>query len=241
MLISHLALRRLIGYLGALLPFLLLACNYFIVHTNVLNDPRWVNPSCSGPFRDAGIFKSSISHYYYTAAGELFTGVLIAVSIFLFCYRGHPLRSGEFPLSDRLVSNIAAVAALGIVVFPVDNAKGCIPDNMRTYLAADFTGHLHFIMAALFFVALSVMSVLNFRRTGDVRSFGKNPEHRLYLFCGLGMLTALVLIFIYVKWMEGIYPALDSLHPVFILETLALVFFAVSWLRKGKFSFRSGR
>jgi hypothetical protein len=78
------------------------------------------------------------------------------------------------------------------------------------------------------------MSMVNFRRTDDRVSFGKGKNHKTFLVCGIAMLVCLVLIFIYSKWFDGDYAGLDRIHPVFCLEAIALIFFGVSWLIKGR-------
>jgi hypothetical protein len=71
LLISYLTLRKTIGWLGLLLPVVLFFGNYIISFVTEYEN------SCNP-------FKSSISHYYYTRMGEIFTGTLCAVSLFLF-------------------------------------------------------------------------------------------------------------------------------------------------------------
>lgn len=234
--ISYLSLRRAIGWLGILLPFMLVIGNFTINRLNLLNNGFFIDTACSGPYQAAGSFKSSISHYYYSSVGELFTGILTAVALFLFSYKGHPLRKGEKGFSDHLLSTLSGLFALGIVLFPT-SADACIQDNIRSFLSSRNTGYIHFTMASLFFISLSVMSIVNFRRTADRASFGKMKNHNTYLFCGIAMLGCLVLIFIYVNWVESTLPWLDKIKPVFWLEALALLFFGVSWLKKGNVDF----
>ncbi|MBN9352200.1 MAG: hypothetical protein J0H55_16090 [Chitinophagaceae bacterium] len=85
-LISYHALRRLIGILGILLPFLCWGVNAFVNYLNLLNNPGLVDISQSQVYEAGADLKSSVSHFYYTTAGPMFTGILITVSIFLFCY-----------------------------------------------------------------------------------------------------------------------------------------------------------
>ena len=93
------------------------------------------------------------------------------------------------------------------------------------------TGYIHFTMAAMFFVSLSYMSIINFRRTEDMVSFGKGKQDNTYRLCGIGMLICLVLIFVYNKWLENKFVWLDNLHPVFCLEATALIFFGISFVK----------
>lgn len=236
MVISYNTMRKAVGWLGMLLPFLLLFGNWIINHSGVLNNSWWVNtdPTCMKHYTAAGSFKSSISHYYYTTMGEMFTGVLCAVALFLFCYKGHPLRPGEKGLSDSFVTNAAGLFALGVVIFPTSSEEGCcITDNMRTFMSSTYTGYIHFAFAALFFLALAYMCLVNFRRTAQVGVKGRGHSYTLYLVCGWIMLACLLSIFIYAMWLAPAHDCSGKYHVVFILETIALVAFGISWLTKG--------
>lgn len=230
--ISFINLRKTIGWLGMLLPFILLLVNYFINRTNLLNNPLFVNTKHSLPYTPGTAWKASISHYYYTTAGEIFTGVLIAVALFLFVYKGYPKKPGEKGLSDNALTTIAGIAALGVVVFPTAASNG-IKDNLRTFISSDTAGIIHFVAATIFFVALSVLSMVNFRRTGDPATFGKEKEHRIYLICGIAMLSCILLLAIYSAWLYKIIN-LQKFRPIYVLEAIALIFFGISWLIKGK-------
>jgi len=234
--ISYLRLRKVIGWLAVSLPFLLLLVNFLINKSNVLNREFFVNTKCFTTYEANDHWKSSISHYYYSSVGELFTGVLIAVALFLFCYKGHKKRSGEKGLSDNTLTSITGVFALGVVAFPTSSNE-CITDNLRTFLSSVCIGYIHFTMAALFFIALAIMSMVNFRRTGDRVSFGLKKQHKLFLLCGFMMLFSITLIFVYSVWIDGHFKWLDSIHPVFCLEAIALVFFGITWLAKGQVDF----
>ena len=236
LVISYVTIRKAIGWLGMLLPFMLVLGNYAINNLHLLNNYLFIDKDCYEVYVPDNSFKSSISHYYYTTVGPLFTGVLIAVALFMFSYKGHVKRDGEFGLSDTALTNLAGLFALGVVVFPT-SADSCITDNIHIFISSQTVGNIHYAMAAAFFISLSFMSIVNFRRTEDRISFGKNPEHVLFLVCGIGMLSCLVLIFIYRIWLSKSFPELYKLHPVFLLEALALIFFGVSWLKKGKVDF----
>ncbi|WP_343748959.1 DUF998 domain-containing protein [Fluviicola sp.] len=235
-IISYLRLRKTIGWLGVSLPFTLLIVNFLINRFNVLNRAFFINPKCSMVYKSGNQWKSSISHYYYSTAGELFTGVLIAVALFMFCYKGHKKRRGEKGLSDNALTNLTGIFALGVVVFPTSSEE-CITDNLRVFLSSECTGYIHFTMASLFFICLAIMSMVNFRRTADQVSFGLKKQHKLFLLCGYMMLSSLALIFVYSVWIEGSFRWLDNCNPVFCLEAIALVFFGISWLGKGQVDF----
>jgi hypothetical protein len=231
LLISYLTIRKAIGWLGMLLPFILLILNYCTSTLGIVNNKFFVVTTCNPPFQQQHFFKSSISHYYYTSVGELFTGVL-----FMFCYKGHPLRTTERGLSDKTLTNLIGLFALGVVLFPTGGTV-CIKDSTRLFLASINTGYIHFTMATLFFASLAIMCIVNFRRTEDIVSFGKKKNHTTFLVCGIVMLVCLVLLFVYGVWIQGKYSSLDKLRPIFCLEAIALIFFGISWLVKGQIDF----
>jgi magnesium-transporting ATPase (P-type) len=233
MTITYMTMRKAIGWLGMLLPFILLFGNIIINQLDILNC-EWFIKMCEGYSYAAGeSFKPSISDYYYTTVGELFTGTLCAVALFLFSYKGHPLRPGDKGLSDDFMADIAAASALGVVIFPT-STDGCITDNIRSFLSSNNTGVIHFIFAALFFITLAMMSIINFRRSEDISRFGKGRHHGFYKLCGIVMLACIALIFIYAKFLQNKFAWLDSIHPIFVLEAIALLAFGFSWLDKGQ-------
>lgn len=231
-LISYLTLRRLIGYLGILLPFLCWGVNTLFNHIDLMNNPIFVDKDQSAVYRAGADLKSSISHFYYTTAGPLFIGIMTTVAIFLFCYKGYREKEEDrFPwLTDKLVTTFAACCALGIVVFPTDSA-GLITDNLYIFVTAELIGKLHLVMAAAFFFSMALMSIVNFRRQPGKRLLN-NAEGRLYLICGWGIVSCLLILLVKFlladdkEWLWG--------HFVYILEVCMLLFFGVSWLVKGK-------
>jgi len=99
-LISYMTLRQSIGWLGILLAPGLLTGNYLL---SLFTDfEAGCNP-----------FKSSISLYYYSGMGEIFSGTLFAVALFLFCYRG-------YEKIDSVLCNIAGAFAVGVALFPTN-------------------------------------------------------------------------------------------------------------------------
>jgi hypothetical protein len=235
-IITYRNLRKVVGWLGVLLPIALVFGNYLINHFNIFNNSFFIDKICSNIYKPDNSFKTSISDYYYSTVGDLLTGTLCAVAMFMFCYRGHKKREGEFGLSDNLLANIIGLLALGVAVFPT-HSETCIQDNIRTYLISSNIGYIHLALAALFFISLAAMSIINFRRTDDIKLFGKRENHQIYLFCGIAILICLVLIFIYMNWIEEHYEWLDKLHPTFWLEAAALISFGFAWLVKGKVDF----
>jgi hypothetical protein len=87
---SYIALRKAVGWIGILLPFVL----WFGVAVIFDEKPQ-----------------SSISNYYYTHMRNLFVGSLCAVGLFLFFYAGHDKW-------DDWAANLAAIFAIGVAWLP---------------------------------------------------------------------------------------------------------------------------
>ena len=204
--ISFQTIRRSVGWLGILLPFSLAA-------GSLLHQPEcWIQPS--------------ISHYYFTNMREVFVGVLCAVSLFLFTYKGHTRLDG-------IASNVAGLLCLGVALFPTNIINGyACQENVVSFISIDFHSAIHFTCAGLFFLTLSLISLFLFTKskfTKKNQTQEKKSRNIVYKWCGGIMLVCIAVI--------GINSMLnqdETGHLVFWLETLALISFGVSWLTKGE-------
>ena len=88
---SFRALRKAIGWIGILMPFVLMFGVLLIFN--------------------GGIPLHSISQYYYSGMRDVLVGALCAIALFLFFYRG-------YNNWDLWTANIAGLFALGIAWFP---------------------------------------------------------------------------------------------------------------------------
>jgi len=88
---SYLTLRKTIGWISILLPFVLMLGKFLI---------------------SKGIFiYNSISHYYYSEMRDIFVGAICAIALFLFFYKG-------YNKWDNWAGNLAGIFAIGIALFP---------------------------------------------------------------------------------------------------------------------------
>lgn len=89
-------------------------------------------------------------------------------------------------------------------------------------------GRLHLLAAVLLFGAFIYISIFLFPKSGVERRAllhrGKGWRNLVYRLCGVAMMASIL-------W-AGIASHMDS--PIFWPEALALEFFAVSWLVKGR-------
>ena len=90
LVISYLGLRKAIGLIGLLLPFVL-ALGKLVI--------------------DGPGLKTSISAYYYTSLGNVFVGSLCAIGVFLISYRGYDRR-------DEIAGRLACLFAVTAALFP---------------------------------------------------------------------------------------------------------------------------
>ncbi len=206
-----LTLRRTIGILGISLPLIV------AVGAITLGN-------CTS-------IQRSISMYYNTVMRNVFVAVLAATALFMFAYRGYDYR-------DRIAGIAAGVFALGIAFFPpgkemIINCNYDIPQLQRP----DWIRTIHLISASLYFITLSVISFFLFTRT-DTKHFALTPEKKtrnfIYRICGIVIFVSLLSIVIYMYFIDPKNPQFDTYHPIFWLESLALLAFAVSWLIKGE-------
>jgi hypothetical protein len=197
---TFMAIRRTIGYLGASFPVILCMGTY--VFTN-----------CNG-------IEPSVSAYYYTIMGDVFVGLLVAVGLFLFRYTG-------YDKTDRWLTNIAGLAAIMVALFPTNNQGiECFVIHLPL---DDVRKTIHYVSAAVFFILLGIMSLVQFPKTSSTGLTAKAKRNRnmVYRVCGIIVLLCVVLIFIFSKtktWATS----------TFWLEWVALLAFGTSWLTKGQ-------
>lgn len=201
--LSQRAHRRLIGWLGFLLPPLL----YVLAGLRRTQGlPRWR-------------VLDSVSAYYYTGAVGVFVGVLFALSLFLFTYRGY-----RGVRADRLVGGLGGSAALGVALFPTGAPVGLDAPTWWTCAM----GVVHYTSAVLLFVSFILFALWLFRKSsvpkGANRPVDKRRRDNICLACGIVMIVSVL------------WAAISSARhaPIFFPEAFAIEAFAFSWLAKGE-------
>jgi hypothetical protein len=235
LVIDYLYLRKAVGWIGTLLPVVLIAGNAMIF-TSDLPD--------------------SMSSYYYTHMRNIFVGALCALGVFLIAYAGYD----EW---DRWITNIAGAGAIGVAFCATKptvcaaGAKACSAPAVRAMSSAqNVVGTVHLVFAAVAFLALGVMA-LRFAKLpatevprppgfrGWLRDALGLPQHgqpdprkpaekrsaAIFRACGIGIMLCVVL-----GALSNLLPqSFKNAVPVlFILEALAVFAFGVSWFVKGK-------
>jgi hypothetical protein len=195
--------RRIIGALGLVLPPVL----YVLAGLRLTDGlPPWT-------------VLRSVSAYYYTGATGVFVGVLFALSLFLFTYRGY-----KGVLVDRIVGIVAGAAAAAVALFPTSAPDGLCEPTWWT----ETTGRIHHAAATVLFLCFIVFSVWLFRKSSVPRRRDRPREKRrrddVCLACGIIMAVGVVWAFI----------AWNRQGSIFLPEAVAIIAFAVSWLVKGE-------
>jgi len=91
LVMSYLTLRKIIGFLGISLAFILLFGNLILFGT--------------------GMIERSISHYYYTGMGDFFVGTLFVIGAFLLSYKGYEIK-------DDIAGDLGCLFVIGVALFP---------------------------------------------------------------------------------------------------------------------------
>jgi hypothetical protein len=193
--------RRVIGFLGLFLPALLLIVSAW---RPTEGEPRVL---------------SSVSSYYYSGGVSLFVGVVFALSLFLFTYRGYKGTN-----ADRIVGGIAGLAAFLVACFPTDPPDGIKPPDWWH----GWIGWVHLVSAVVLFGCFILFAIWLFRKSSEPdrrkRAADKNWRDRICLGCGIIMILAV----------SGAILAKLTHHSIFLPESIAIEGFAVSWLVKSE-------
>ncbi len=232
LIVSYLFLRQTVGWIGTLLPIVLLVGSAI---------------SSTAPRPD------SMSGYYYTDMRNVLVGALCALGVFLVAYDG-------YDSVDRWITNIAGFGVIGVAFCPTKPTvcaagAGACPASSVTHLPAsqEVAGDFHLFFAALAFVMLGLMA-LRFAKGGMTpprqSMFGRiryglgfgpsapsdqpqryKGENLIYRASGITILTCVIL-----AALSNLLPASVSarLPLLFIFEAVAVFAFGVSWFVKGR-------
>ena len=155
---------------------------------------------------DCNTFQDSISDYYYTRMGHVFVGVLCALGLFLFTYKGYERR-------DEIASKLGCIFALGVAFFPTygpDASRAC---NFLHRNSSPTTSTIHGFSATLLFLTFAYFSLVLFLSTVQNKSL-KIGFLSLWAIIiqfygyGLGFLKSLIFIQLIGKDPKKVFPEL---------------------------------
>lgn len=164
----------------------------------------------------------SISCTYYSLyAVGTFMVILGSASMLLISYKG-------YDNIDDTTSTIAGIFGLLICLFPMTYVEEPSITTGVLHLPSNISNIFHCISAFGFFGVLAFMSFFLFTKTDNKDSMTKKKKIKniIYRVCGIGMLCSFLLLLL------NFIPNLPIYNLTWIVETIALFFFGVSWIVK---------
>jgi ABC-type sugar transport system permease subunit len=217
--LNYLTIRKIVGWLGILLPIVLILVAYFL-------------PGCHG-------VQASISDYHNTIARDFFVGLLCAISLFLFSYKG-------YEGIDNIIANITGILGFIVALCPTyikTNYCSIYPagidwhhESAHGWPYAGWVTTVHLSCAATFLVLLGVYSYFLFTRTDKAeheRGKRKKLRNKVYRMCGIIIWVSMAILGVYV-WRFSSEERDSQTHIIIIFECIALWAFGFSWLVKGE-------
>jgi hypothetical protein len=222
--ISYLNLRRIVGFIGLLLPF--------VLRLGIIAFNQKV------PY--------SISSYYYSPMRNILVASLCVLGIFLIAYQG-------YDSVDSWITNVAGAAVIGVAFFPTASPSfsPAWVGRVHPYLAAVAMVSLA-LMALQFthtwpagggagagtagniwaedFRPMGLALIFRYEDPAGTRTSKKKVRDRLYSSCAWLILAGVALAFAQNFWPAS---AQGRTQWLFWFEALAIVAFGVSWLVKG--------
>lgn len=166
-MINTVRLRSMLGWLGMLLPWLVLILSVGYGYT----------------------FPDSISATYFVdTCITPFMIILGAAGLLLISYKGYDKQ-------DDLVCTLAGIFGLLICIFPCDKSGELTSELVGTFaLPAVVSGWIHNLSAVGFFLLLAYNSLYLFTKSSGIMTESKKKRNLIFKICGIGMIASLVLI-----------------------------------------------
>lgn len=199
MMMSYLNLRKTLGVLAMLMPLVLVA---------------------GGLWSGDGV-EISISAYYWTSAGTVFTALLVSFGIFLLIYHG-------YDKVDDIQTSIAGVAMIMVAVFPCTGGDR----YLFSFIPAAVTNIIHYVTAAVAFGSLGAMSMFQFTKSTHGMTKNKKRRNAIYQICGAVIFLAMVILAI--TLIPRVRVLTDTIRLFLVLEIEIVWAFGISWLVKGE-------
>ncbi len=162
----------------------------------------------------------SISMTYYANSQICMIGVLFSMAVLFLSYIG-------YNASDKILTIIAGVSALGIIVFPCGHDGISVTGLFGLECATSFTIHCTF--ACLMFISFAIMVGYNFTRSsGEDMTPEKKLRNKIYKIC-----ASVIAVFMANQVIASCFdfPGYWTL----INEAIMLWAFSFAWLVKAEF------
>ena len=163
----------------------------------------------------------SISETWYTNACTPFMIIIGSSCILLISYKG-------YEKIDDIITTVTAIFGIGICMFPCSpssSVNNFVPGlNTPFMVPYNVSNVVHLICAFVFFALLAFNSFFLFTKSGGDITLNKKKRNIIYKICAIGMLASFTLLLL---------P--DFYIKVWLVETIALLFFGISWLTKADY------
>ena len=197
--------QKILGVLGILLPLLSVGFGLF-GYWRVTNEPWWYE---------------SISATYYANSRMMMIGLLFALSIYYWAYKG-------YDIIDNIVTSVAAVMAMAIVMFPCADGRATTEEFVGLFcLPLKASGIIHTACAVILYVSFFIQTC-RFMKHGDNITDEKRKRNKVYICCLAMMLFGMLFILA-----TNVISSLKEYHYfVLIGECFLQLAFGTAWLVK---------
>jgi hypothetical protein len=206
---NYLYLRKVVGWLGTLLPLILLAANPIALSIE--------HSSC-------GWLPNSVSGYYYSPVRNIFVGAVVGLGLFLIAYVGADL-------GDRVITDLAGVFALGVAFFPTtptvaSPASATCETVSQLSSRQQVIGDVHAVSAVLFLLFLAWMAIRFTTADSPQPAPQRLLRNRIYWICAIVILASAVAAVVTNFLPVSLRPSFPYL---FLYEAVGIFAFGVSW------------
>ena len=161
-------------------------------------------------FAGSPIASVSASYYQGGWSQAIFIGFLFAIAAFLLAYNG-------YSKAEMVLSKVAAVAGIGIALFP------CLCDNH-----AELVPHVHAVSASVMFLVLAYFCHGFYQRARAKGHPQANARATIYAICGVTIVLSIVGLALDGVLGGGFTARIPRF--TFFGESMGLVAFGISWL-----------
>lgn len=153
--------------------------------------------------------------YYEDSCITPFMIILGSAGILLICYEG-------YDKIDNIICTLAGIFGICICIFPC----GYWPISpVGTFqIPSNISAWLHNVSAFIFFGLLAFNSLFLFTKSSGEMTNEKKKRNIIFRVCGIGMLASFLLLI----------PLWNVDFGIWLVETIALMFFGISWLTKSQ-------
>jgi hypothetical protein len=166
--------------------------------------------SLTSIFAGGGLKSISAAFHVGGWSQSFFVGFLFATAAFLLAYNG-------MSRLEMVLSKLAAVAALGVALFPCQCEK-----------STELVPYVHYVSAAVMFLVLAYFCWIFYQRARDKGHAQAKRRTVIYAACAVTIVVSIATLVLNVLLGEALSRIVDRL--VFYGEAASLVAFGVSWL-----------